>query len=42
MPRFFGRGVKIFVKQDPTNSGAAEESFLSAIAIAQHQKARSM
>jgi class 3 adenylate cyclase/predicted ATPase len=32
---------EILVKQDPTNSGAAEESFLTAIAIAQHQKARS-
>jgi predicted ATPase len=32
---------EILVKQDPTNSGAAEESFLTAIATAQHQLARS-
>jgi predicted ATPase len=32
---------EIFVKQDPSNSGAAEESLLTAIAVAQHQKARS-
>jgi class 3 adenylate cyclase/predicted ATPase len=32
---------KILLKRDPANTAPAEEAFLTAIAIAQHQKARS-
>ena len=32
---------EILLKRDPVNPAAAEESFLAAIGIAQHQKARS-
>jgi predicted ATPase len=32
---------QVLLKRDPTNPAPAEEAFLAAIAIAQHQKARS-
>jgi hypothetical protein len=36
-----GRAGEILLKRDPANTAPAEEAFLTAIAIAQQQKARS-